>query len=83
MAVVRATRRAGCNGARQSIACAPHISSIASTCHSPRVMPSATSARTERNIADPFIGPSLSSSASWRTVHRPSWTASAARPAAR
>ena len=41
------------------------------------LMPSATSPRTERNIAEPLTGPVLSSSASWPTVHRPSWTASA------
>ena len=41
------------------------------------LIPSATSARTERNMAEPRTGPSLSSAASWLTVQRPSWTASA------
>jgi len=41
------------------------------------LMPSATSASTERNIAEPFTGPQASSSPSSRTVHRPNWTASA------
>src|SRR5208337_4376447 len=41
------------------------------------LMPSATSARTERNIAESFMGPFVSSSASWLIVQRPSCTASA------
>ena len=41
------------------------------------LMPSSTSARTERNFAEPLTGPVLSSSASSLSEHRPSWTASA------